>query len=43
MLYFIKSGNYCKIGFSKDKKACKVTFVVSKEAAQGAKKVNIAE
>ena len=21
MLYFIKSGNYCKIGFSKDKEA----------------------
>ena len=28
--------------FSKDKKTCKVTFTVSAEAAQGAKKINIA-
>ena len=28
--------------FSKDKKKCTVTFTVSAEAAQGAKKINIA-
>ena len=28
--------------FSKDKTKCNVTFIVSAEAAQGAKKVNIA-
>ena len=28
--------------FSKDKKTCSVTFTVSAEAAQGAKKVNLA-
>ena len=28
--------------FSKDKKKCSVTFTVSKEAAQGAKTINIA-
>ena len=31
-----------KKSFSKDKKTCKVTFSVSKEAAQGAKKINLA-
>lgn len=27
--------------FSKDKKKCKVTFIVASEAAQGAKKINL--
>ena len=31
-----------KKSFSKDKKTCTVTFVVSKEAAQGAKTINLA-
>ena len=31
-----------KKSFSKDKKTCKVTFIVSKEAAQGAKTINLA-
>ena len=31
-----------KKSFSKDKQTCKVTFTVSKEAAQGAKTINLA-
>ena len=31
-----------KKSFSKDKNTCKVTFTVSKEAAQGAKTINLA-
>ena len=31
-----------KKSFSKDKQTCKVTFTVSKEAAQGAKSINLA-
>ena len=31
-----------KKSFSKDNKTCTVTFIVSKEAAQGAKTINLA-
>ena len=31
-----------KKSFSKDKKTCNVTFIVSKEAAQGAQTINLA-